>query len=58
MQISRVHLQTVHLCAEAEWKHYLENLSKGQMHHTLEVCLIILHKKPKDKSLYVLWRFL
>lgn len=54
MQIYRVHLQTLHLCIEAERKHYLGNLSKAQVHHTLEVCPIILQKMSKDKSLCVM----
>ena len=58
MQTYCVCLQTLHLCIEAEWKHYLEDLSKAQIDHTLEVCPIILQKISKDKSLYVLWRLL
>lgn len=51
MQIYHVHFQSPYLCIAAEWKHYSENLSKAQIHHTLEACLIILQKMSKDKSL-------
>lgn len=51
MQIYHVHLQSLYLCIAAEWKHYLENLSKAWIYHTSEACLIIPQKMSKHKSL-------
>lgn len=58
MQTYCMNLLTLHLCVEAEWKLCLENLSKAQAHHTSQVCPIMLQRKSKDKSLYMLQRLL
>lgn len=54
MQPCCMNLLTLHLCIEAEWKLYLENLSKAQAHQNLQVCPMLLPRKSKDRSHYVL----